>query len=110
MSRLVDLIQRDFVGYWYDSSVALSPHTQFPKHTRSLLNCILNNLTARMRRQDPKEVSVYLFHSLSSAVISRIREDGKKPSEQDLRQQKDILVRKIRRTSEEVGVADTQVL
>lgn len=103
MSKLIDLVQRDFISYWYDTSVALSTNTPFPKYTRSMLNCIINNLVERMKRQDPKEVSIYLFHSLSNAIITQLRQDEDEVTAEQLRSDKDVLIRKVRRTSEEVS-------
>lgn len=102
LQKLIDLVQRDFIGYWYDQSVALSPNTPFPKYTRSMLNCIINNLVDRIKQQDPKEVSIYLFHSLSNAVITQLRQEDEEIMPEQLRSDKDILIRKVRRTSEEV--------
>lgn len=67
-----------------------------------MLNCIINNLVARMKRQDPKEVSIYLFHSLSNSIITQLRQGDEQISVEQARSDKDILIRKIRRTSEEV--------
>lgn len=89
--------------------MALSPSTPFPKHTRSLLNITLNNLVARVKRQDPKEVSIYLFHSASNALITQVREErqhrGTRGEDQPLEEarEKEGLIRKVRQTSEEVG-------
>lgn len=104
ISKLVSLVQRDFVDYWYNTSIALSPDTPFPKQTTSLLNTIMNNAVARVKRQDPKEVSIYLFHSASTALISELRE-SKTSSVRDPAlemKEKDALIKKVRRTSEEV--------
>lgn len=62
----------------------------------------MNNLVARMKRQDPKEVSIYLFHSLSNSIITQLRQDENGNTVDQARNDKDILIRKIRRTSEEV--------
>lgn len=108
LSRLIDLVQRDFIDYWYTSSVALSSDTPFPQHTRSLLNATFNNLVARVKRQDPKEVSIYLFHSASNALITQVREnkEGQALDSGLALQEKQNLIRKVRRTSEEVSLHD----
>lgn len=57
-----------------------------------------------MKRQDPKEVSIYLFHSASNSLISQVRENKSghaRDAGLDL-QEKQNLIRKVRRTSEEV--------
>ena len=102
MSQLISMIQRDFVSYWYNASICLSPSTPFPAHTQSLLNTVLTNLVNRIRRQDPKEVSIYLFHSASNAMITQVREI-KHPLLRDETREKEDLIKKVRRTSEEVN-------
>lgn len=71
-----------------------------------MLNVILNNLVNRVRRQDPKEVSIYLFHSLSNALITQLKtedDDEKTQSAEQEQFEKDALIRKVRQTSEEVS-------
>lgn len=66
----------------------------------------MNNLVTRIKRQDPKEVSIYLFHSLSNSVITQLRKGEEQNTVEQARSDKDILIRKIRRTSEEVGYTE----
>lgn len=102
LTQLIDLVQRDFVEYWYSTSVALTPGTPFPQYTRSLMNELLTTLVALIRRQDAKFTALSLAQAASRLLCTEIAHKRTGPPLHIDRAQQ---IEDFRRCSQQVGVS-----
>ena len=104
LTQLVDLVERDFIEYWYSTSVALTPGTPFPQYTRSLMNEFLTTLVALIRRQDAKVTALSLAQAASRLLCTEIAHKRTGPPLHIDRAQQ---TEDFRRCSQQVGVTSS---